>query len=190
MRIELRISGYGGQGIIRAGRTLAMAGSLYEGKYAVMTQSYGPETRGGSCRSDVVISDQVIDYPMVNRPDILVAISQDGYNLNIDKVREGGTVIIDSDLVQDVRDREDVTHYSASALKLAVELSNRITQNVVMLGILSGITGIVKPRSLLKVIEASFPEGTIEINTRALKEGYKLGLKMKSEVSSLISPDY
>lgn len=177
LRLEIRIAGYGGQGIIRAGRILAMTASLYEGKYAVMTQSYGPESRGGHCKSDVVIADEEIDYPMVSNPDFLIAMSQEGYDLNIHLVKKEGVVILDSTLVKRVASAGKPRIYSVPAVKIAEEIGNKIISNIVMLGFLSGVSGIVSLKSLEKAIKDTFPKKFLEFNMKALKEGHKRGNK-------------
>jgi len=104
-RTEIRIAGFGGQGVITAGYILANSASIHDDKHAVMTQSYGPEARGGACRSDAIISDAQIDYPKTTRPDVLVAMSLDAFNMYNREVRDGGMVIYDEDLVTRVKDR-------------------------------------------------------------------------------------
>jgi 2-oxoglutarate ferredoxin oxidoreductase subunit gamma len=99
MRTEVRLAGFGGQGIIRAGLMLAMASSIYDNKNAVQTQSYGPESRGGSCKSEVVISDEEVDYPRVVEPDVLVTMSQEAFTTYAKTLKPGGTLLIDPDMV-------------------------------------------------------------------------------------------
>jgi len=100
MKVEIRIAGFGGQGIIRSGLMLAMASCVFEDKNAVQTQSYGPESRGGRCRSEVIISDEEIDYPLVQRPDIVIIMSQEAYNEYADTVKEGGILLVDPDAMR------------------------------------------------------------------------------------------
>ncbi|MDH5624239.1 MAG: 2-oxoacid:acceptor oxidoreductase family protein, partial [Candidatus Bathyarchaeota archaeon] len=99
MRLEVRLAGFGGQGIISAGLMLAVAACIYEDRNAVQTRSYGPESRGGACKSEVVISDEKIDFPTVTEPDVLIVMSQEAYNAYVDTVKKGGTLLLDSDLV-------------------------------------------------------------------------------------------
>ena len=105
MRIEIRFAGFGGQGIIKSGIIVAAAASIHAGKNSVQTQSYGPESRGGACKSEVVISDAEIDFPKVIQPDVLVIMSQHAYGEFADDIKPGGTLIIDSEMVPKIRRR-------------------------------------------------------------------------------------
>ncbi|WP_457620670.1 2-oxoacid:ferredoxin oxidoreductase subunit gamma [Methanopyrus sp.] len=170
MRREIRISGFGGQGIVLAGVVLGRAAAVYEGYNAVQTQSYGPEARGGASRSDVIVSDEEVMYPYVRQPDFLVTMSQEAYEKYVNDVPEGGLVVYDSTLVEP--SREDVKHVGVPATELAEEeLGLRIVANMVILGALRELTGIVSFDSLRKAVEDSVPPGTEDVNVRALKLG-------------------
>jgi len=178
MRQEIRIAGFGGQGIISAGLMLAAAACIHGDKNAVQTRSYGPESRGGSCKSEVVISDGEIDFPAVTEPDVLVAMSQEAYDTYVDTVKKGGTLLLDSDLVP----KEKVTSYlrvlRVPATKIAEEVGKTLVANVVMLGALTSITNLVGAECIKKSILSSIPEGTEKLNMIAFKRGYDYGKRL------------
>ncbi|MEW6368179.1 MAG: 2-oxoacid:acceptor oxidoreductase family protein [Acidobacteriota bacterium] len=175
-RIEVKLSGFGGQGIVMAGYILGRAAAVDEGRNAVMAQSYGPESRGGSCLSEVVIADGDIDYPRVISPDLVVVLSQDAY------LKHGATrpsqalLVIDDDLVQlDAAVEQNRQVLKVPATRLADKLGRRIVLNMVVLGFLSGATGVVSRDALRGAVASSVPKGTEEINLRAFDEGFACG---------------
>ncbi|MEM2546327.1 MAG: 2-oxoacid:ferredoxin oxidoreductase subunit gamma [Candidatus Bathyarchaeia archaeon] len=178
MRVEIRFAGFGGQGIIKSGIMVAMAACIYGGKHAVQTQSYGPESRGGACRSEVVIADDEIDFPKVTEPDILVAMSQHAYNEYVETVKKGGTIILDPDMIPKERELEGVKVFRVPATRMAEELGRRIVANVVMLGAFAAITHIVDKEALKESIKANVPKGTEELNLKAFEMGYEYGKKV------------
>jgi 2-oxoglutarate ferredoxin oxidoreductase subunit gamma len=175
VRVEIRFAGFGGQGIIKSGIIVAAAACLFSGKNAVQTQSYGPESRGGACRSEVVISDNEIDFPKVVSPDILVAMSQHAYNEYGESVKAGGTIIIDPDMVPNEMKLKNVKVYRVPATKIAEEVGKKIVANIVMLGAFAAITNVIDKGALKKSIRANVPKGTEEINIQAFEKGYEYG---------------
>ncbi|WP_456375255.1 2-oxoacid:ferredoxin oxidoreductase subunit gamma [Methanocaldococcus sp.] len=175
MRKEIRLSGFGGQGIILAGVILGRAASLYDNKEAVQTQSYGPEARGGASKSEIVISDEPIDYPKVIKPDILVCMSQQAYDKYKDDIKEGGILLVDEDLVSTSEKPEvDVKIYKVPFTRIASEeIKLPIVANIVMLGALTKLTKIVSKESMEKAILDSVPKGTEEKNLMAFNIGYE-----------------
>ncbi len=176
MRRETRIAGFGGQGVITAGYVLANAAAIHDGQYALMTQSYGPEARGGSCKSDVITSDEPIDYPKVTRPGFLVAMSIDAFTTYADSVKEGGVIVYEDSLVA-IPEKSmdpDKSYHGIPAVATANELGNRLAANMVMLGAVQALTGIVKPESLAASITDRFPRRK-ELNIQALQRGIVLG---------------
>lgn len=171
-RYELRVAGFGGQGVITAGYVLANAASIHEGKHALMTQSYGPEARGGACRADVIISDAPIDYPKVSELDCLVALSVDAYSMFGDEVREGGVVIYDDGLVSIPEDRRKrgVGYHGVPAASIAKELGSPLSANMVVLGSTLEVTGVVGPESLREAIKTRFPR-YVDVNLEAFERG-------------------
>jgi len=171
-RVEVRLTGFGGQGIVLSGIILARA-AMYDKKGVVQTQSYGPEARGGACRSEVVISDEAIHYPLIEEADILVAMSQEALDKHINSIKKGGTLIIDSDTVSRVPEESEIKVNRVAATGIASEkLGKGIVANIVMLGALTNLTGIVSRESMEKAVKESVPRGTEKINLKALKEGY------------------
>jgi 2-oxoglutarate ferredoxin oxidoreductase subunit gamma len=167
VRTEVQIGGFGGQGIVLAGVILGEA-VIRDGKNALQAQSYGPESRGGAARSDVIISDAPIDYPRVISPDVLVALSPPAYEKYRGQVRKKGIVIIDSDLVE--TPDEEVHRYPFSSM--ADELGRRVVANIIMLGTLARISGCVTESSLKEAVLENIPRGTGELNARALEAGF------------------
>lgn len=175
---EIRLSGFGGQGLILSGTLLGEAVSIYDGKEATQTQSYGPEARGGASRSEVIISDGEIDYPKVRSADILLSMSQESYDKYISTLKEDGILIIDTYYVKDVRPRDGPT-FKIPITQIAIEKTGKkIVANVVALGLISAITKVVSYEALEKTILTRAPKGTEELNLTALKEGYKIGIEM------------
>ena len=169
---QIRIGGYGGQGIILTGMLLGKAASLFDGKHAVFTQSYGPEARGGASSADVVISDSPIDYPLVTEPDILVALFQEAYTRFRPKLKAGGTLILEHDLVHPVEGDEKACRIPAT--RMATELGKRIVTNVVVFGYTVGKTGVVSREAAEKAIEVTVKPKTIELNMQAFSAGFDL----------------
>lgn len=169
MRKEIRISGFGGQGIVLAGYVVGRAFTLYENLEAVMTQSYGPEARGGASSANVVVSDRSIAYPFVERPDILITLSQEAYTRFRPLAKEEALILIDQDLVKP-EDNDQV--YSIPATKMAEELGRRIVANMIMLGFFTAVTEIVKRESMENALEASVKAKTLPLNLKAFESGY------------------
>jgi len=173
MRIEIRFAGFGGQGIIKSGIITAAAACLYSGKNAVQTQSYGPESRGGACKSEVVISEEYIDFPKVVEPDVLVVMSQHAYNEYSNDIKSGGTVLIDPDMIPHEKENENLRVFRVPATKIAEQLGRKIVANIVMLGALVAITGILDKEAVKNSVKENIPKGTEEINLTAFEKGYE-----------------
>jgi len=178
MRVEIRFAGFGGQGIIKSGIMVATAACIYCGKHAVQTQSYGPESRGGACKSEVVIADDEIDFPKVTEPDILVVMSQHAYNEYAETVKKGGIIILDPDMIPNEKKLEGVTIFRVPATKMAEELGRKIIANVVMLGAFTAITKMVDKEAIKESVKANVPKGTEELNLKAFEVGYEYGKKL------------
>ncbi|HEY9053324.1 MAG TPA: 2-oxoacid:acceptor oxidoreductase family protein [Rectinemataceae bacterium] len=171
MRVEFRLSGSGGQGLLLAGIVLAEA-AILDGKNAVQTQSYGPEARGGSSKAEVVISDEDIDYPKATDPDYLLALTRDAY-LGYGASMKRGVIITDSS----VRLDPSITARTVSLpiLSTASEtLGKKVVANIVALGALAGVSGIVPRSALRQAVKARVPKGTDELNLAALDAGLQL----------------
>jgi len=172
---EILISGFGGQGIVLAGNILGKAAALYDGRHSTLTQSYGPEARGGSCSAQVMISDEEILFPYVEEPQVLVCMSQEAYTKNIDLLIPGGLFIWDSDLIQVGELDPSLVTYNIPATRFAGELGNEMMANIVMLGFLSAVSDLVNPDSLLKAVLSSVPPQTKEKNQKAFERGREYG---------------
>ena len=175
MRIEIRFAGFGGQGIIKSGIITAAAASIHAGKNAVQTQSYGPESRGGACKSEVVISEEEIDFPKVVEPDILVLMSQHAYIDYVDDIKAGGTVILDPDMIPREKDSKNVKVFHVPATKIAEGLGRKIVANIVMLGAFVAITGVLDENAVREAVKDNIPKGTEELNLAAFQKGYEYG---------------
>ncbi len=173
MRVEIRIGGFGGQGIIRTGLILATASCVYGDKNAIQTASYGPESRGGRCRSEVIISDEDIDFPKVEHPDILVAMSQEAYLQYVDDLKENGILIVDPDLVPNQRENLKVKMYEVPATKIAEGLGKKIVANVVMIGAFAAITNLLGLEHLKESIRRNVPKAFTKLNLTAFEKGYE-----------------
>lgn len=180
-RIEVRLGGFGGQGIILAGYILGRAATVYGGRNAVMSQSYGPESRGGACMTEIVIADGEIAYPRVASPDVLVLMSQEAYNKYAAERPPGCLVIVDEDLVTlDEALESGRTVLKAPATRLAEELGRRIIANIVMLGFVAGATGVVDIEEMRDAVGSSVPRGTESQNLAAVETGYEHALELRS----------
>lgn len=171
--VEVRFGGSGGQGVILMGVILATAATLDHHR-VVQTESYGPEARGGYSRSDVIISDDAIDYPELERADLLVVLSQRAASEYIGFLREDGILIYDSDMVTEPPIFKGTT-FAIPFARLALEETGRVqTTNILALGAVTAITGLVSPESLKKAVMGKVPPGTEELNSRALARGLML----------------
>ncbi|TCS91383.1 2-oxoglutarate ferredoxin oxidoreductase gamma subunit [Keratinibaculum paraultunense] len=173
MRQELRLSGSGGQGLILAGIILAEA-ALYDGKNVVQSQSYGPEARGGASKAEVIISDETINYPKINKCDILLCLTQKACDKYIESLKPGGILILD-DTISNIPNREDIKIYKVPILETASKnLKSFMVANIVALGSIYELTKIVTKESLEKAVLNRVPKGTEQLNRKALEEGFNL----------------
>lgn len=181
MRQEIRLAGFGGQGVILAGVILGEAAVL-DGKEAVQTQSYGPESRGGAARSEVVIDKGEIDYPRVIAPDIMIALSQPGFDAYNKDVKADGVIIVDEDLVdmEKVPEGLKAKMYGAPFSKTADELGNRIITNIIMLGAITAVTKVVSEENMLEAIKARVPKKFLDLNVQGFKKGLEIGHRITS----------
>ncbi len=173
--IEILISGFGGQGIVLTGSILGKAATLHDNKHATMVQSYGPEARGGSCSSQVMISDREILYPYVERPDILIAMSQEGFDKHIGSLSPGGLLLWDTDMVRISDLDPSLRAYHIPATRFAEKLGNKMMANIVMLGFLSALCDVVDADSLREAVLGSVPPKTKEANAAAFERGREYG---------------
>lgn len=174
---QVRLAGFGGQGIVLAGLILGKAAALFEEANAVMTQSYGPEARGGACSADVVLSAGRIHYPRVGQPDVLVLMSEEAARTYGAVVAEGALVIVNENLVRSVPQRGDLRVLSVPATAIAEGLGKVLVANIVVLGYLAAVTDLVGYEALKQAVLASIPKGSEALNLSALQAGYDRGRK-------------
>jgi 2-oxoglutarate ferredoxin oxidoreductase subunit gamma len=179
---EIRFSGFGGQGIIRCGLITGKAISLFDNKYATMTQSFGPEARGSACSSQVVVSEDRVLYPYITKPEILVSMSQEAYDKYEPDLREDGVLIIDTDLVKLKAPRGKIRVFSVPSTRFAEELGNRVFANLVMLGFFTAISNAVTPEAMKKALPGLVPKRFLDLNIKAFDRGYEHGqVALKTE---------
>jgi len=180
---EIRIAGFGGQGVVLSGQIVGQAASIYDDGFSTLTQNYGPEARGGSCTTEVVISDEPIGYPYVQNPGVLIILSQEAY----DKYRNGlsseALMIIDPDMVKPDPSQTPAP-LAIPATRMARELGRVVVANIITLGFLVAVSDIVSPEALKNSVLTSVPKGTEEFNAKAFETGYSYGLEQgkRSEV--------
>jgi 2-oxoglutarate ferredoxin oxidoreductase subunit gamma len=172
MRTELRVTGFGGQGIILAGYIIGKAAAVYDGKFSTMVQAYGPEARGSACSSQVIIDKQPVLYPYIRRMQILLAMSQEGFDKFAPQLEKDGILLYDQHLVEfDVPPAVKVLK-GVPATRIAEDLGRTMVANIAMLGFFTAQTDIVSAEAMKKSILASVPKGTGELNTNAFEKGF------------------
>lgn len=170
-RTEIVVGGVGGQGVILAGILLGSAATLFDGKKAVQTQAYSSEQRGGMARAEVILSTEPISDPQVRRPDILVALAQDAVNRHLKKIKPGGLLVMDSDLVQEV-EKGNFEVLSIPATSMAdKEMGSVVVANLILLGGLVKKTAVLSVGAMEKAIAANVPPRAKEMNLKAFRRG-------------------
>lgn len=174
-KLELRLSGSGGQGLITAGIILAEA-AILDGKNAVQTQSYGPEARGGASKAEVIICSNTIDFPKVTLPNMSLSLTQLATDKYAGEITSDGIVIVDESIKISDAVRAKAAHvYELPILHTARDVVGKeIVANIVSLGVINGLTHIVSEDHLEQVILSRIPKGTEELNLKALAAGYAL----------------
>ena len=175
---EIKLGGFGGQGIILSGIIIGRAAAIYDNKHATLTQSFGPEARGSACSASVVISDEPITYPYVLRPDILVVMSQDAYNRFRPELKPEGLLLYESELVHFDGSRAAGRRFGIPATRLAEEVGRRLVLNIVMVGFFAAMTDVVRAEAIRQSVEVSVPAGTEALNLAAFQKGYDHGLQL------------
>jgi 2-oxoglutarate ferredoxin oxidoreductase subunit gamma len=175
MLTEIRIAGFGGQGVILAAAVIGKAAALFEGGYATMTQSFGPEARGGSSSAQVILSGEPILYPYVTHPDILIVMSQEAATRFAPQLKPGGILITERELVRVDHYPAGVQVYGVPATRLAEELGRKVVLNIVMTGFFGAVTGLLDPESLRKAVADSVPPSMQNLNLQAFDKGYEYG---------------
>ena len=177
---EIRIAGFGGQGVILSAVVLGKAASIYENGFATMTQNFGPEARGGACSAQLVVSDSPVLYPYVTRPDIMVIMSQEAYNRFAPELKPAGTLIIEEDLVRVSDLKGDPKVYAIPATRFAEELGKRMVLNSVMVGFFTAVTKLLSEDAVRKAVADSVPANFRDLNLKAFDKGYEYGLTARA----------
>ncbi|MEW5807499.1 MAG: 2-oxoacid:acceptor oxidoreductase family protein [Acidobacteriota bacterium] len=175
-RYEIRLSGSGGQGLILAGVILGEAAGIHDGKNVVQTQSYGPEARGGASRSDVIISDYEIYYPKTMKLDLLLALTKEAYDKYRGDLKDNGLLIVDS---WDFKEAPENAVFLPMVREARETLKKPMVGNIIALGVIAELSGIVSKEALTKTVLERVPKGTEEINCQALELGYSLARQFK-----------
>jgi len=178
---EIRIAGFGGQGVILSAIIIGKAVSIHQGAYATMTQNFGPEARGGACSAQLLLSGQPILYPYVTQPDIMVVMSQEAYTRFVPELKEGGTLIVEQDLVRVTDLPRQTKVYSCPATRLAEELGKKMVLNSVMVGFFAAVTKLLDRAAVRNAIVDSVPSSFRELNLKAFEKGYEYGLNSLAE---------
>ncbi len=180
-RYEIRLSGSGGQGLILIGKILAEAAAIYDGLNATQSQSYGPEARGGASRSEVIISDEDINYPKAEDLDILLALTQEACDKYVKDLKPGGILLIDSQMVKKLP-KENFKIISLPIIQYATErLGKFMVANIISLGIITTISNLVSGDAIKHAIKARVPKGTEGINIKAYHTGKEMAEKWLKE---------
>jgi 2-oxoglutarate ferredoxin oxidoreductase subunit gamma len=185
---EIRISGFGGQGVIRCGYIVGKTAALFDGKHATLTQSFGPEARGSACSAQILVDDKPIRYPYVTTP--VVAMSQEAYDKYGAHITDDGVLMIDEDLVKPGEAVKAREVYAIPATRIAEQLGNRIVANIVMLGFFTAVTDIISIEAAREALPSSVPSRFRELNVKAFEQGYEFGLALlgKSGEAKKASP--
>lgn len=174
---EIRIAGFGGQGVILSAIVIGKAGCIFHNGYSTMTQNFGPEARGGACSAQVILSDKPVLYPYVSQPDILVVMSQEAYTLFSPQINPNGILVIEEDLVRISELPVGVRVYSIPATRIAEELGKKMVLNIVMVGFFAAVSQVLDPDAVRNAVAASVPEAYRELNLKAFDKGFDYGAK-------------
>ena len=179
--MEIKVSGFGGQGIIRIGMILGKAAALNDNKSATLTQSFGPEARGGACSAQLVVSSERILYPYLTQPDVLISMSQEAYEKFEPELKDDGILLLEEDLVKPHQVRGTIRQYSIPATRIAESLGNRLYSNFVMIGFIVAITKLVPKQALIDAIPGTVPDRLVQKNVDAFEKGYEIGLQQLAQ---------
>lgn len=175
---EIRIAGFGGQGVILAAAVIGKAAAIFQGGHATMTQSFGPEARGGSSSAQVILSGEPILYPYITRPDILVVMSQEAYTRFTPELKPGGILITEQELVRVDRFPTGVRAFGVPATRLAEKLGRKVVLNIVMVGFFGAVTNLLEREALRQAVADSVPPAMQKLNLDAFDEGFAYGSEL------------
>jgi 2-oxoglutarate ferredoxin oxidoreductase subunit gamma len=186
---EIRIAGFGGQGVILAAAIVGKAAALFQGGFATMTQSFGPEARGGSSSAQVILANEPILYPYVTQPDVLVVLSQEAYTRFAPELKHGGILITEQELVRVDTIPPGARVFGVPATRLAEELGRKVVLNVVMVGFFGAVTKLLDADALRKAVADSVPSSLRNLNLEAFDKGYAYGIRLIHRLSENGSTD-
>lgn len=175
-KTEIKVGGFGGQGIILTGYIIGKAAAIYDNMNATMTQAFGPEARGSACSSQVIVSDDIIRYPYVKMPQIMVIMSQEAFTKFSPQLDSKGTMLIEEELVDPTGLPDTVKLFKIPATRIAEELGRKVILNMVMAGFFTAVTGLIGRDAMRKSVEATVPSGTEALNLKAFDRGYDWGI--------------
>jgi 2-oxoglutarate ferredoxin oxidoreductase subunit gamma len=181
---EIRIAGFGGQGVILAAAVIGKAKAIFQGGYATMTQSFGPEARGGSSSAQVILSAEPILYPYVTQPNVLVVMSQEAYTKFSPQLKPGGILIMERELVHVDKIPNGVRAYGVPATRLAEELGRKVVLNIVMVGFFGAVTKLVDADALRQAVADSVPPAMQKLNLEAFEKGFAYGERLLDHVGA------
>jgi 2-oxoglutarate ferredoxin oxidoreductase subunit gamma len=179
-RTEIKIGGFGGQGVILSGYIIGRAAAIYDNKHATMIQAFGPEARGSACSAQIVVADEPIAYPYITVPQIMIVMSQEAYTKFSPEVAEGGVLITEEELVKTHNLRKDLKHSSIPATRFAEELGRKMVLNIVMMGFWTSVSGLIGVEAMRSAVKVSVPRGTETLNLNAFNRGYEFGQTLKT----------
>ena len=177
-RTEIKVGGFGGQGVILSGYIIGRAASIFDGKHATMIQAFGPEARGSSCSAQLIVSPDPIAYPYITKPTLMVVMSQEAYSKFSPELASEGILITEADLVVPHNPRKDIRHFAIPATRFAEELGKKLVVNIVMIGFMTAVTGLISAQAMRKAVSVSVPKGTEELNLKAFDKGFEYGSKV------------
>lgn len=180
-RTEIKIGGFGGQGVIMSASIIGKAASIHDNKFAAMIQSFGPEARGSSCSASVIISDRPITYPYVRTPDILVVMSQESFTKFEYEIAPNGILIAEQDLIHIDHVPDGITLFTIPATRIAEELGKKLVTNIVITGFFTAVANVIHHDAMKKAVLDSIPKGTEEVNVKAFERGYEYGMQLVRE---------
>ena len=176
---EIRVSGFGGQGVILTAYIIGKAVTLFANRYATMTQAFGPEARGSACSAQVLVDDRPLRYPYLTKTNILIALSQEAYTKFVPELAPGGLLIYEEDLVQAGQPPQGARVFAIPATRIAEEkIGKSLFTNIVVIGFFGAVSGTVEPAALRSAVEASVPKGTEALNLKAFDAGYEFGMEL------------
>jgi 2-oxoglutarate ferredoxin oxidoreductase subunit gamma len=163
--------------VILSAMVLGKAASIFQSGFATVTQNFGPEARGGACSAQLILSDSPVLYPYIANPDILIATSQEAYNRFAPELKDGGTLIVEQDLVRvsGLDKTKEIKIYSIPATRIAEELGKKMVQNSVMVGFFTALTHLLETDAVRKAVADSVPASFRELNLRAFDRGFEYG---------------